>query len=139
MVLRSVWYSFVCIPDSYYREFVCSWPALHICYQHHNAWVRFIHIKKVWLRVCHHYYCLCIYDESFISFCFLYTLINGLKVVNLLTNIESILRKYGFKVLWYHLVFICLNLKFISIYPESSHSNEQQHYFLCDNHCHVWV
>ena len=43
------------------------------------------------------------------------------------------------RFVWYRLVFIHLVFKFISIYPSSTHSNEQHHYFLRDCHFHGWV
>ena len=39
-----------------------------------------------------------------------------------------ILQKCDFMFVWYCLVFIQLILKFISIYPASTHSNEQRHH-----------
>ena len=47
-----------------------------------------------------------------------------------------ILHKYGFKVLAISFGFIHLILKFISIHPASTHSDKQQHHFICDSHCH---
>ena len=41
--------------------------------------------------------------------------------------------------LWYRLVFIQLILKFIYIYPASTHSDKQQHHFLCGRHYHGWI
>ena len=37
------------------------------------------------------------------------------------------------------MIFIQLILNFISIYPASIHSDEQQHHLLCDRHCHGCV
>ena len=45
-VLRSMQYRFVCIQYSYYREFVCSWPASHFHYRHCTAWMRFNYTNK---------------------------------------------------------------------------------------------
>ena len=43
------------------------------------------------------------------------------------------------RLVWYRLVFIQLILKFIFIYPALTHSNEQQHHFICVCHCDGWV
>ena len=41
--------------------------------------------------------------------------------------------------MWYCLVFIRFILKFISIYPVSTHRDKQHHHFLRDIHCHGLV
>ena len=43
------------------------------------------------------------------------------------------------RFMWYSLVFDHLIWKCISIYPALTHSDKQQHHFLCDRHCHGWV
>ena len=67
-VLRFVQYRFVRIKYGYYREFFCSWPASCIPYRHRNVWVWLFMLRKIQSRLCHHYYCLFIYDNSVILF-----------------------------------------------------------------------
>ena len=43
------------------------------------------------------------------------------------------------RFVWYRLIFIQLIIKFISVYPASTHSDNQQHHFLCDFRRHGWV
>ena len=49
-------------------------------------------------------------------------------------DINTVLR-----FVWYRLVFIQLILKFIYIYLTKTQSDEKQHHFIRDCHCHGWV
>ena len=61
-------------------------------------------------------------------------------VITIVTGEFTILElwKYVFRFFVILFSFFYLILKFISIYPESTHS-DKQHHFLRDCHCHGWV
>ena len=50
-----------------------------------------------------------------------------------------VLQRYSFNFCAILSGFWSFILKFISIYPESTHTDKQQHHFICDSHFHGWV